>query len=279
MTIDLHIHSTFSDGTASPATIAALAAKSGLTTISLTDHDTMAGTEEIVDAGSRIGIEVIPGLELSVVHGGKPLHILGYWMDENDERLLAGLADIQRARKERNKKIVEKLVGLGIPVTMDQLEKLSGHGQAGRPHLARMLMSQGVVKTMNQAFQLYLRKGSCAYVARYEFKAETAIGLIKKAGGLAVLAHPVQFDSSLSTIPKLLEQLVPMGLDGVESYYPTQSASFRKKLRKITDQYDLLHTGGSDYHGEIRPGTSLGIGLNNGIGENIIRRMKMRLER
>lgn len=274
MTIDLHIHSTFSDGTNSPDELVALAVKGGLSTISLTDHDTMAGTGEIVEAGKRVGIEVIPGLELSVVHGGKPLHILGYWIDENDDHLQAGLVKIQQARKERNKKIIDKLMALGIRVTMDELEEFSGHGQAGRPHIGALLIQHGVVKNINQAFKHYLKKGRCAYVARDEFKAKTAIRLIKQAGGLAVLAHPVQFDASLTALPDLFEKLVEKGLDGVEVYYPTQSASYRKKLCRIAERYDLLYTGGSDYHGDIRPGTSLGIGLNEEIGESIIKRMK-----
>jgi len=276
MTIDLHLHSTFSDGTKNPNELTNLAAQCGLSTISLTDHDTMEGTAQMVETGKKVGIEVIPGLELSVVLTGRPLHILGYWLDENDIQLRMGLTKIQQARDKRNKKIIDKLVNLGIHVTVDDLEKSSGHGQAGRPHIAAMLMKHGIVKNINQAFQLYLKKGRCAYVARYEFKAEKAIHLIKQAGGVAVLAHPVQFKSSLVILPNLLERLVECGLDGVEMYYPTQSVSYRKKLRRITKRFDLFETGGSDYHGDIRPGSSPGIGLSEEEGIRIIEKMRLR---
>lgn len=277
MTIDLHIHSTYSDGTKSPAEIVALANKTGLEAISLTDHDTMSGTKEMLEAGKKFGINVLPGLELSVVHDGIPLHILGYCIDENDENLCLGLKEIQHARDDRNRKIINKLIKLGFPVTVERLEKLSGHGQAGRPHIGAMLVQLGAVKNINQAFQLYLRKGKCGYVARSEFKAEAAIKMIKNAGGLSILAHPVQFDASLRDFPALLKKLLAIGIDGVEMYYPTQSSSFRKKLYKITKQYDLIYTAGSDYHGDVRQKTSLGLKMAAGVGTDMIRKLIGRL--
>lgn len=276
MILDLHIHSTYSDGTNSPVEIVSMAAKKGLTVISITDHDTMAGTQESIEAGKREGLQVIPGLELSVVHEGKPIHILGYWMDEHNKELQAGLNRIQYERDERNRKIIHKLVKLGIPVTEEELDVCSKHGQAGRPHIGSMLIKHGVVKNINQAFQHYLKKDRCAYVARYEFKAETAIRLIKQAGGIAVFAHPVQFDSSLATLPTFLDQLTPFGLDGIEMYYPTQSPSFRKKLAPIAQKNNLLYTGGSDFHGAIRPKSTLGLLLNDSDGKEILEQMQER---
>ncbi len=277
MTIDLHIHSTFSDGTKSPIEIIELASKNGLSAISLTDHDTMRGTRDMVRGGEKVGIEVVPGLELSVVHDGSPIHILGYFVDENNEQLQAGLKKIQQARDERNRKIIEKLNKLGIPVTVAHLKDLSGGGQAGRPHIGKMLIQAGVVKTLNQAFKFYLKKGRCGYVARQEFKAAKAIELIKQAGGVAIFSHPIQFDASLRSFPVFLKQLLAIGLDGVELYYPTQSPSFRKKLRKMSDPYDIIYTGGSDYHGDIRPKTSLGVRLSDEKGKIIMSRMKKRV--
>ena len=274
----MHIHSTYSDGTNSPAEIVALAAKHRLSTISLTDHDTMVGTKEVVRAGEEAEIEVIPGLELSVVHGGKPLHILGYCLDEDNEELQRVLKKIQQARDERNKVIIDKLVDLGIPVTMGELKELSRQGQAGRPHIGAMLVKHGVVKNINQAFQHYLKKGRCGYTARQEFEAEEAICQIKRAGGLAVLAHPVQFSSSVVVLSVLVRELVAAGLDGVEMYYPSQSPAFRKKLHKRIERYDLLYTGGSDYHGEVRPGSSVGVELAAELVEEMRRRIRERLE-
>ena len=257
-----------------PAEIVSMASGCGLRTIALTDHDTMAGTAEMMEAGEKNGIEVIPGLELSVVFQGTSLHLLGYLVDEQEECLQEGLRKIQRERNERNRKIIEKLVNLGLSVSMDELQKASGHGQAGRPHIAAMLIDHGVVKTMNQAFQHYLRKGRCAYSARTEFKLETAMELIKGAGGVAVLAHPGQMKGSLATLEALIRKLVVLGLDGVELHYPTHSSSYKKKLGKLTEKYDLIHTGGSDYHGTIRAGTSLGVELSGEPGEEIIQGIK-----
>lgn len=279
MTIDLHIHSTFSDGSKSPSEIVALSVECGLSTIALTDHDTMDGTSEIIKAAEKDGVEAIPGLELSVVHCGRPLHILGYYLDADNTELQSGLARIQYARVERNNLILEKLGGLGITITSEELELISAHGQTGRPHIGALLVKMGIVKTIDQAFKLYLKKGACGYVQRCEFPAVEAIGLIRQAGGIAVLAHPIQFSPSLKELPQLLDSLIPEGLDGIELYYPTQSVSFRKKLRKIASQYDLIFTGGSDYHGNRQYRSTVGIGMSNEQGKELIHSMFNRRNR
>ncbi len=274
MTVDLHIHSTFSDGSKSPCEIVELAVKCGVTTVALTDHDTMDGTGEFMDAAGRAGIVAVPGLELSVVYQRRPLHILGYYLDEKNKMLQSGLARIQKARDERNVQILEKLNRLGIKTTPEELQKISAHGQAGRPHIGALLVKHGAVKSIDQAFEQYLRKGACGYVARREFSATEAISLIRQAGGVAVLAHPVQFSPSLKELPALLESLVPAGLAGVEMFYPTQKKQFRKKLRKLTSQYDLIFTGGSDYHGGSRFRSAVGIGLSQKQADKMMDSMK-----
>lgn len=188
--IDLHTHSSCSDGTLSPAGIVDWAVESGLRVVALTDHDTMAGVEEAQLQGRRRGIEVVPGVELSVWHEETPLHLLGYWARPDDPVLEARLQWIQNARDERNNRILAKLDRLGIAIEMEELRQLGAADQLGRPHFARLLVAKGVVRNVEQAFSMYLRRGAVAYVERRRFAAQEAIAAISRAGGLPVLAHP-----------------------------------------------------------------------------------------
>ena len=277
MSIDLHTHSNFSDGTMTPTELVALARAKKISALALTDHDTMAGTEEAMLAGAKMGVEIIPGIEVSVLYGQIEYHILGYWADPHNSELAAALARLQGARAERNAKILEKLNALGIPVTAEELQFVSEQGQTGRPHIARILVQRGVVKTMSQAFEQFLRKGTAAYVSRFAYSAAEAVALIHQAGGLAVLAHPAQNDPELIRLPTVLADLVPAGLDGIELYYPTHSHKVKKKLRALAGEHDLILTGGSDYHGEVRPGTTLAGGGNIFVPPELVEKMKRRL--
>ncbi|MBW6520246.1 MAG: PHP domain-containing protein [Desulfoarculaceae bacterium] len=277
MSIDLHTHSNFSDGTMTPTELVALARHKKLSALALTDHDTMAGIEEAVLAGAQMGVEVVPGIEISVNHAQVEYHILGYWADASHSVLASALSRLQGARAERNEKILEKLKGLGIPVTAEELQVVSEQGQTGRPHIARILVERGVVKTMREAFDQFLKKGEVAYASRFSYDAAEAVALIRQAGGLTVLAHPAQNDPELTRLPAVLAALVPAGLDGIELYYPTHSHKIKKKLRELADQHDLLLTGGSDYHGEVRPGTSLAGGKNIFVPPELLEKMKERL--
>jgi predicted metal-dependent phosphoesterase TrpH len=278
MSIDLHTHSNFSDGTMTPTELVALARSKKISALALTDHDTMAGTEEAALAGVEMGVEVVPGMEISVTHKQVAYHVLGYWADPENSELAAALARLQGARAERNIKILERLNMLGIPVTAEGLERVSERGQAGRPHIARMLVELGVVSTMSLAFDQYLKKGAIAYVSRFAYSAAEAVSLIRQAGGLAVLAHPAQNDPDLTRLPAVLADLVSVGLNGVELYYPTHSKKTKKRLRDLAGEHDLLLTGGSDYHGEVRPGTSLAGGHNIFVPPELLDKMKERLE-
>ncbi len=200
MSIDLHTHSWFSDGTKSPTELVRLASNSGVSAIAITDHDTMDGVDEALTASAEYGVEVVPGLEVSVTHKKKPLHILGYYMDAAHTELAAALAVLQEARDGRNTKIIHKLQDLGIPVTVEELKEISGHGQTGRPHIAKLLINHGVVRSMPQAFDEYLKKDCKAYVPRFAYSAKEAIGFITRAGGIAVLAHPIQVDKTLNSL-------------------------------------------------------------------------------
>lgn len=277
MSIDLHIHSVYSDGSQTPAELVALAVRRWLTAISLTDHDTMAGTEEALQAGAEMGVEIVPGLEISGTHGETYLHILGYGMSMDDPRLLAGLARLQQARDERNVRIVQKIVDLGCAITLEEVQKISRVGQTGRPHIAKVLVAHKVVKSIPAAFEKFLKKGAPAYVPRFVYQADEAIDMIKRAGGVAILAHPVQIDPTLGRLPGLLADLAGCGLDGIEVYYPTQSSRDRKKIRLAAERYHLLYTGGSDYHGDVRPGTNLAGGKNVQVPPEVLTALRQRL--
>lgn len=277
MSIDLHIHSNFSDGTMTPTELVALARNKKLSAIALTDHDTMAGVEEALLAGEEMGVEIVPGIEISVTYAQVEYHILGYWADPRHSLLAAALVRLQGARADRNDKILEKLKALGVMVTPEELQVVSQQGQTGRPHIARILVQRGVVRTMSQAFDQFLKKGEAAYVSRFTYSAAEAVTLIREAGGLAVLAHPAQNDPELIRLPTVLVDLVPVGLDGVELYYPTHSHKVKKRMRTLAEQYDLLLTGGSDYHGEVRPGTTLAGGGNVFVPPELLVKMKERL--
>ena len=257
MSIDLHVHSTFSDGTLRPAELVAMAARGGLAAIAITDHDTVEGTAEARLAGLEFGVRVIAGLEMSVRHGDLPLHILGYGIDPDCPALRDALAGIQAARLVRNHAILARLAELGLAVSMAEVDAWSAMGQTGRPHFARLLVEKGLARDIDEAFTHYLGRGARAYVARQIYPAESALAVIRQAGGVSVLAHPTTADPSLRAILPLLTELKALGLDGIEVYYPTHSASVRKKLSALAKKFGLLVTGGSDYHGAIRPGTSL----------------------
>lgn len=278
MTIDLHVHSTFSDGSMSPTELVQYAHRLKLSAIAITDHDTTEGIAEGINSGNLLGVEVVSGLELSVKHEDLAVHLLGYLFRPTDEALLHALERLQTGRLERNKMILGNLNRLGIDIDMQELVKISRHGQSGRPHIAQILIHKGVVKNMDEAFDRYLARGGLAYVPRYVLQADEAIEMIRNAGGLSILAHPQQLEKSGKDIHSLISKLQRVGLDGVEVYYPTHSRQFTKKLLKIARNLDLLITGGSDYHGSIRPGTTLAGGRNCAVPRDLLPQMKRRWE-
>jgi hypothetical protein len=248
-TMDLHIHSTFSDGMLKPSELVDMAKTDGLSAISITDHDTAAGTDEAIQRGRQQGIEVIPGIEISSWYNSTSMHILGYWIQHDDREFRNRLQELQDGRHIRNVKIIENLNRMGITATIDELTKYSEYGQTGRPHIARLLVDKGIVKSAEQAFRHYLGKGKAAYADRFKFAAHDAIAMIREAGGIAVLAHPANLDPSLRTIPTLLRNLQDIGLRGIEVFYPSHTSKAVKKLKKLADELNLLVTGGSDFHG------------------------------
>jgi predicted metal-dependent phosphoesterase TrpH len=254
--IDLHIHSTYSDGMLKPAELVDLAESLGLSAIAITDHDTADGTLEALQRGLARDIEVITGIEMSSWHNDTSMHILGYRFNHDDGQFSNRLHLLQQGRERRNERIVENLNKLGIRVELEELQKYSEYGQTGRPHIARLLVDKGVVKTIDLAFKYYLGRCAAAYAERFSFSANDAIAMIREAGGIAVLAHPATLDPSLRTISSLLKDLQMVGLEGVEVYYPSHSPKAVKALLKMAEDLGLLITGGSDFHNPERSGNN-----------------------
>lgn len=273
--IDLHIHSTFSDGMLRPAELVDLAKSQGLAAIAITDHDTADGTLEAMKRGLEKGVEVISGIEISSWYNDTSMHILGYNFNMEDRQFNSRLQLLQDGRETRNAKILENLKKLGIKVDLRELLRYSEYGQTGRPHIARLLVDKGVTKTIDLAFKHYLGRGAAAYAERFRFTAQNAIAMIRESGGLAVLAHPASLDPTLRSIPSLLKDLSNVGLEGVEVYYPSHSPNAITALLKMADQLDLLITGGSDFHDIERFGSQADGWLHkNHIPYNLVSALK-----
>ena len=257
--IDLHVHSTASDGSYSPAEVVRQAKAGGLTAMALTDHDTVDGLPEAVAAGETLGLEVIPGVEISAQFPGGTMHILGLYVDYHNGLLDQRLAVLKQARIDRNPQIIAKLNALGIPITMARVEEISGGGQVGRPHIARALQEAGVVTSIQQAFDLYLKKGGKAYAGKFRFPPDQALTMIKEAKGIPVLAHPFTLNQgSAYALKNLVVQLKGQGLAGLEVFYSEHTPEQQALYLKLAQELNLLITGGSDYHGLNKPEITLG---------------------
>ncbi|MCC7409694.1 MAG: PHP domain-containing protein [Phycisphaeraceae bacterium] len=267
---DLHAHSTASDGTVSPAELAELAHRAGLSALSLTDHDTVAGLAECGKACQRLGLAFVPGIEVSaqppsLADHADPssattvgtLHLLGYFIQPNDPGLHDAIAQLQDARQQRNPHIIEKLQELGVAIDYDQVVALAqsqGSNVVGRPHIAQVLIDKGYVKSMHEAFRRYIGQGAPAYVRKDLLAPADVIATIHRAGGLAVLAHPVQLRMpDFDTLAHQIVQFKKMGLDGLEVRHCDHTPADVRRFEALAKDLDLLTTGGSDYHGPRKP--------------------------
>ncbi len=255
---DLHCHSTFSDGTFTPKELVDIASQKNLVGIALTDHDTVEGLDELIEAGRRQQVKTITGVELSANHGKIPVHILGYGFDHKHPALHAILQKVQQTREIRNNKIFENIKKMDINISWEQIHKIAGTGQVGRPHFALFMIQQGLAKNNAEAFDLYLKKNRPAYAKRQTLTIEDTIESIHQAGGLAIIAHPGMLPCNQDKTMQLIQTFTEIGLDGIEVYYPTHSNTIRKRLLTLCHEKNLVVTGGSDYHGGMRPNTSLG---------------------
>lgn len=267
--VDLHAHSTRSDGALSPTALIEKAAGRGLKIMALTDHDTTAGFEEASEVGRRLGVTLIPGVEISAWHE-REVHVLGYFVDPSDEALSAALRQRKIAREDRVRTICARLKGLGMPLDAEGIISRAGRGNVGRPHVARAMVFAQYVRSHDEAFKRYLGLNKPAYVAASHLPVANAIALIHGAGGLAVIAHPCA-DRLEKHIPAFAE----MGLDGVEVYHPAHHHGQRVALLKLCELHQLAVTGGTDFHGPEGdpPGTC---GLTVEDFEQILPRLRRR---
>jgi predicted metal-dependent phosphoesterase TrpH len=259
--VDLHLHTTASDGVLTPSELVRYAKAKGLQAIAITDHDTIEGCGEGLLEGEKIGFEVIPGIEISAEHSPGSMHILGFLLDIRHPLLNERLEYLQKARAERNPKIVEKLNRLGVDITFEEVLKASGGGQVGRPHFANVLLEKKYVRSFQEAFDRFLKKGAPAYVDKFRFTSKEALHFINEAKGVAVLAHPNTLGvNGYSELEKLIVKLVGEGLKGIEVYYPEHSPGEVGQFKTLADRYGLLSTGGTDYHGMEKNGLDIGVG-------------------
>ncbi len=257
--IDLHTHSTASDGTLSPRELVRLAASSQLDAVAITDHDTLDGLEEALEAGKEFGIEVIPGCELSVGTGAHSMHILGLWVMPDSPTLPAILQQIRDARSKRNETIIKKLNALGCTLTLSEVANIASE-VIGRPHIAQILKQKGYVHSVEQAFEKYLGKQGQAYVPFEHISVAKALASLKQDRAFSALAHPRQLSLAYTELEKKLKELKKLGLDGLEVYYPEHDARTMDILLYMANKLQLAVSGGSDFHGAIKPKISLGRG-------------------
>ena len=262
--IDLHAHTTASDGTFSPRELVSHAAELGLKAVGITDHDTFGGWDEALAASEEFGVEVVPGIELSVSGDGDKSHLLGYYF-ERDSQLGVELAELQRERASRNVRILAKLNEFGYPVTMERVREIAGpDAQIGRPHIAQALIEQGAVASIQDAFDTLLKDGGPAYSSRKSLHPADAVRLIHEAGGVAVWAHPTRAPSERAALldfahgETLMEKWVSWGLDGLETHYGAYTPEEIEWTNAMARQHNLIGTGGSDFHGKNKPTVFLG---------------------
>ncbi len=264
--IDLHIHSTFSDGSDAPADIVAECKRLGLKTIALTDHDNMAGVPAFIDACRTEGVSGISGVEISAAldeeFADRTLHILGYGLDPLNAQVKELLGRVLDGRAWRNERILEKLADIGVALEWDAVEACAGEDVIGRPHIARAMIDREYVSTVQEAFDRYLAKGAPAYVDRYRLYPEEAVKMIKDAGGLTFCAHPFTWIDD-TRLEQELARFKEMGLAGVEVYHADHDNEQIIALLRIAKKLDLMISGGSDFHGASKPLIKLGRGRDN----------------
>lgn len=273
--VDLHTHSSASDGELSPSALITEARRLGLASIALTDHDTVAGIAEARRAASGAGIEFIPGIEIEIDFEPGEFHLLGYGIDETSPPLLEAVSKLARARHERNQAILERIAKAGLPLDIPAVEAISQVSYIGRPHLADLLVKARCVHTRQEAFDRWLGKGKPFYIRKSCLPLGDAIAVIRSAGGIPVLAHPYSLFVSKPMLGRLLSQWKDMGIEGLEAYHPTAKYGQCTILERMAGERGMFVTAGSDFHGRKRPECGLGrtaggIAIDSRFRDNII---------
>jgi len=279
--IDLHTHSTVSDGSLSPAALVAEAANKEIRVLALTDHDTLAGNDEAAEAARSAGIGFIPGIEISgnwtgssKVPGlgpGAEMHILGLGLGSPSPAFLAAIAALAARRLARNLHILDLMHELSIDATWEEILAISGGNSIGRPHFATLLVQKKIVRNQEQAFSRYLTPGKPLYVPKVGLNFEEAAGIIRESGGIPVLAHPMSLFVAWGRLPDLVKALKERGLMGLEAWHPMAKPKYCRRLQTLAENLDLYVTEGSDFHGNLRPDRRLGhSGKDRKIVENIL---------
>ena len=259
--VDLHVDSTASDGTFTPKEVVKLAAKAGLSAFALTDHDTVKGVDEAIEAAKKLNLEVIPGVEISTRYKEKEIHIVGLFLDHHNSQLLVGLGNEIDIRNKRNQMLIEKFNEYGFPVTMEKMHEMFPDSVITRAHFASYMAKKGYVKSTLDAFNRYLGEGMPLYVPRDKKSPEEAIKLITSAGGVAILAHPLLYHLTMGELKDLCIMLKDLGLVGIESMYSTYKGFDELSVKNLAKEVGLLESGGSDFHGANKPHIKIGSGM------------------
>lgn len=264
MAVDLHSHSTASDGSVTPAGLVDEAAAIGLTALALTDHDTQQGVADAQQRADEKGIELIPGTELSLFREGGGMHLVVLWLEPGTGPLQDRLAELRQGRDTRNQRIVEKLNAAGMRISIEDVVSKAGGGSVGRPHIAAVMVDEGYVESIRSAFDLWLGNRGPAYVERLRFNPEEGIALARQSGAVPILAHPHTLGiHRADEMADLLERLRTAGLVGLESVYSSYRQHERDGFSHLARRFGLVPSGGSDYHGSFKPGLQLGTGYGD----------------
>ena len=274
--IDLHIHSTFSDGTLTPTQLVERAKQNNIEVMAITDHDNVDGLKEGRKEAEKQGIIFVDGIEVSANFCDKDIHILGYFLDLEDEELLEWLERIKKKRYDRTIKILNKLSKLGIDISLAEVKEEVIGNVIGRPHIAKMIIKKGFATTMNEVFDKYLGDGKSAYIPKVGVDMVEVIKKLKANGAVVSLAHPHLISHPDDTVVNIIDMLIKNGLDGLELYYPNIDIRKKNKLMKIAKRRGLILTGGSDFHGLNRAGVDIGLG---NISKEIFQKMVEKKEK
>ena len=261
--IDLHTHSTASDGSCTPTEVMEAAVNAGLAAVALTDHDTMQGVPEAMEAAEKLDIECIPGIDLSAVYGDREVHIVGLFLDPRDSVLAKRLDSFRQIRKQRNLRMIEKMQAAGVDITMEKVRDLEGDAVITRANLARYLVHVGYAVSIKEVFDKYLSPGLPFYVPKTGVTPEDAVRAIRDGGGTAILAHPLLYDFTPAQLDTCIELLKNYGLQGIETYYSTYSPADERNMKRLADRHGLLWSGGSDFHGSVKPHIQIGKGMGH----------------